>query len=208
MNLRSRHPFRFLIVGIAILIGAGLPGSVAAQTQQQIDWCYGKAGATTDQTIIGCTSMIESKSPEAEIAFRNRAFAYFNQGDVNRTLDDINQAIRLQPDDSFALDLRCAVRNINGDLEGALADCNKAIRLGLEVHQTCGFVFLKLGKYSEARADFDVAIKLSVSSESFYGRGLARRKGGDLIGGDADIETAKRRWGGVGEFLAKRGIIN
>ena len=53
------------------------------------------------------------------------------------------------------------------------------------------FVFLKMGRFREAIADFDSALRInSQQAESLFGRGIARRRLGDVTAGDADIAAS------------------
>jgi len=55
-----------------------------------------------------------------------------------------------------------------------------------------GFVYLKLGQFDNAIADYNAVLKLKPKlAISLYNRGLAKQKKGDSAGGDADIAAAK-----------------
>ena len=98
-----------------------------------------------------------------------------------------------------------------GQLDLALADCNEARRLQphLTGHNRAA-VYLKLGRFDEAIADYDAILKsMPRESIAIYGRGLAKLKKGDAAAGDADITAAKAinpniagafaAWYGIGE---------
>ena len=76
-----------------------------------------------------------------------------------------------------------------------LADCNEAIRLEPNVaaiFDSRGLTYLKLGRWELAIADFSVALRLITKLPSaLYGRGLAKLKSGNPVGGHADIAAAK-----------------
>jgi tetratricopeptide (TPR) repeat protein len=55
-----------------------------------------------------------------------------------------------------------------------------------------GFVYLKLGDYDRAIADYDAALKNNPKiAYSLYGRGVAKLKKGDNDSGNSDIAAAK-----------------
>jgi tetratricopeptide (TPR) repeat protein len=88
------------------------------------------------------------------------------------------------------------------DLQAALADCNGSLRLRPSpmAFGTRGLVLLKLGRFDEAIADYDAELKINAERPaSLYGRGVARRKKGDVAGGDADIAAAKALKGDVAD---------
>ena len=66
---------------------------------------------------------------------------------------------------------------------------------------------VKLGRLDEAIADYDAALKLYAKGPTaLYGRGVAKRKKGDVAGGDADIAAAKAIKPDVADWHAKRGV--
>ena len=85
----------------------------------------------------------------------------------------------------------CWTRAIVGDLEAALADCDEANRLKpnyIYALDSCGFTYLKMGKFLQAIADYDAALKIDPRiAHSLYGRGLAKLKSNDAEGGRVDL---------------------
>jgi tetratricopeptide (TPR) repeat protein len=56
-----------------------------------------------------------------------------------------------------------------------------------------GDIYLRLGRYPAAIADFDAALRISPQyAAALYGRGLTKRALGDAAGADADIAAAQR----------------
>jgi len=55
-----------------------------------------------------------------------------------------------------------------------------------------GFTYLKSGQWELAIADFDAALRLDPKLPSaLYGRGFAKLKKGQTVGGKSDIATAQ-----------------
>jgi tetratricopeptide (TPR) repeat protein len=129
--------------------------------------------------------------PDSGIAYMNRATARNRKGDHVGSLADYNRAINLIPENWMAWDGRCWVRAIIGKtLEGALADCAKALELHpgtANTMNTRGFVLYKQGRFEDAIASYDASIALDPNvASSYYMRGFARSKlhqdaSGDLV---------------------------
>ena len=109
-----------------------------------------------------------------------------------------NQWIDANPKDerlAFALNGRCWARaELNRELDQALSDCNRALRLRpgtADILDSRGLVNLRLGHYDLAIADYDAALKLRPKTAwSLFGRGLAELKLGNTAKGQADLKAA------------------
>ena len=129
-------------------------------------------------------------------------------GDADGALAAVDRAVELSPNSGIAYNLSCYVRAVyNRNLaEKALPDCNKALELlpkSPNVLDSRGFVYLRLGRYEEAIADYNAAIALSNEPlpASLYGRGLAEQKSGQKLSGEADISAAESVRPGVGKIF-------
>ena len=91
----------------------------------------------------------------------------------------------LNSKDVEALNNRCWVHAVVGDLSAALKDCNEALRLRpnfVDALDSRGLVNLKSGANKNAITDFDAALKINPGlTSSLYGRGLARQRTGSAI---------------------------
>src|SRR6478752_3135348 len=102
-------------------------------------WVFGALMSTvppaaplTQQQIDGCTAAIESggwSGAKLAWAFNNRAIAYQLKGDLDRAFADLDQAIRLDPNDAPAYANRGMIYQARDDLDHAVADYDEAIRL-------------------------------------------------------------------------------
>lgn len=115
------------------LIGLVLALAVSpawAQTQEQIDWCNGST-ATDDQTIEGCTALIQSghETPANQaLAYNYRAFSYVVKGQYDLAVADYNKAIALKPDADY-YDSRGLAYEKEGNRDQAIADFRTALKL-------------------------------------------------------------------------------
>jgi tetratricopeptide (TPR) repeat protein len=129
------------------------------------------------------------------LAYFNRGYVRFSTKDYERALNDYSAAINLDPTMAVAYNNRCLVRALTGrDLQQAYLDCAKARDLtpnSIDVHDTLGFVYLKTGHPDLALEAYNAALGLDPRHAlSLYGRGLARFKLGDVVGGNADRRAA------------------
>ena len=137
---------------------------------------------------------IEKRSP---IAFYNRGYAHFAKADYQKAIADYSSAIGIDENFGLAYNNRCLARAVTGqDLLKALADCDVALRLmpfNLDVRDTRGFVFLKLGDAALALNEYNIALGKDLNrAKALFGRGLAKIRTGDIAGGEADQAAARQ----------------
>jgi tetratricopeptide (TPR) repeat protein len=108
-----------------------------------------------------------------------------------------------------ALNGRCLARAIVGQLEQALADCQRAHSLSGDeafVLGNLGFVCLKMNEPGPAIADYNAALAANPRRAAWlYGRGLAEQK--MRVGGAmSDITAAKAIQPDIADQFAKWGV--
>jgi tetratricopeptide (TPR) repeat protein len=87
---------RGLWIGLALALAAP---AASAQAQQQRDWCYSDT-ATDDQTIDGCTALIQSAQETSETkagAYDNRGFAYEKKHLYDQAIADYRAVLKINP---------------------------------------------------------------------------------------------------------------
>jgi tetratricopeptide (TPR) repeat protein len=147
---------------------------------------------------------------------RTRMVVHELAGKPELGLSDADRLIAMDVNDALAWNSRCWINAIANRLEQALADCEKGLALAphtAHLLDSRGFVFLKMGKYDEAIASYTAALaldgyedggKVSESiSYHLYGRGLARQRKGEMLGGTVDVTRAKSANPELPERLAK-----
>jgi tetratricopeptide (TPR) repeat protein len=190
MGVRQEMRFWFFLLRSFLMIAAAAallrPAAALAQTEQQRNWCEGKADASPDQRISACTVVIESgRQPQKQLAitFKTRGTVYFYKSDYDRAIRDYGEAIKLDPLYSEAFDNRCWTRATVNQLQDALKDCIESLRIRpnfAPATDTLAFVYLKLGQFDLAITTYSAALKLDPKSPySLYGRGVAKLKSGD-----------------------------
>jgi len=111
----------------------------------------------------------------------------------------------------WVLNSRCAARAKWGqELDRALDDCNKALRLrpnDAAFLSTRALVYLRQGSYDRAIADYDVSLKARPNTPwLLYCRGIAKQHRGLAGAGKADIDAALAQQPTVAADATKFGI--
>ncbi len=111
-------------------------------------------------------------------------------GDNREAIEDLNEALKLDPTDTKALALRAEFTSEGGKNDIAVKDFTEAIRQNpadWAKYQQRGNAYLKLGKVKEAMQDFSEIIKRNPHDPgSYLIRALALEKQGDHEGALAD----------------------
>ena len=149
----------------------------------------GQSGAAIE--LLDQAIAIDRRNP---LAFYNRGYAEFAQKQYDKAIADYSSAIEIEPRLGLAYNNRALSRAIAGrDLVAALADSDQALKLlplNLEVRDTRGFIYLKLGDPALALNEYNAAMTIDPNRAlSLYGRGLARIRMGDAAG-KGDREAA------------------
>jgi len=160
-----------------------------------------QVGACT--TLIGLYGDATANRGLLALAYLARGTAHMRSDNRTGAEPDYREAIRL---DSIPLDNgekevpvyndRCWARAVAMiDLDGALADCNEALRLMpdyVPALDSRAFVHMRGRRFQDAITDYDAALKGSPQDPySLYGRGIAKMRMGDTQGAQADIEASK-----------------
>ena len=120
-------------------------------------------------------------NPQDYRTYYSRAMAYFGQGNMERALSDINNAIKYFPrrekdDLAQAYLLRAKILTGGGNDKAALSDLNSALRL-VPNHRLAlkdrGDLLCRLGQYDMAKMDYNQLLRMDTRSQSAY-MGLAR----------------------------------
>ena len=142
------------------------------------------------QTVDG---VIQAQGDSYEL-LTYRSVIYFKSGRRDLWEKDLNAARSLAKTPIDLNNICWTLATFDVALDVALTTCDSAVAgnvISPNVHDSRGFVLLKLGRYSESIAEYDTALKtIPDKSTSFYGRGIAKRLKGDKAAGDADIKAA------------------
>lgn len=109
---------------LALSLTAPARADMANDCEQTADW---------DRQIGGCTAVIDSghwTGARLAWAYTNRGLAYQFRGRNREALENIDQALALNPLDPQALNIRGFLRARLGDSAGATVDWERSFALG------------------------------------------------------------------------------
>ena len=134
--------------------------------------------------------------PKDPYAHYNLGYVHFAKREYDEAIRNYSAAIRLDPGFALAYNNRCLTRSIVGhDLIAALDDCDTALKLApynLDIRDTRGFTYLKLGDPAIAIVEYDAALALDPNRAlSLFGLGMARIRMGHRNEGAADQAAAR-----------------
>jgi tetratricopeptide (TPR) repeat protein len=133
------------------------------------------------EAIADFTKAIEL-DPDSIPAFESRASTLFDMGFLNSSREDVERALKLDPEASGSLVLRGRIWLEWGKEEKAIADFKKAA----EQNESDGFKYLALvlmrnGEFEEALAKLSKSIEeYAVDAEAYCWRAVVYRKLGEL----------------------------
>ena len=203
-----------MIRGMATFAALALSAAPAlAQSDRDARWCRGEDGASLEQTISGCTAVVDRRTDTPQqiaLAYSLRGGAIYYKGDPVKAIADYDEAIKLDPAFARAFNNRCWARAVVGRVQEAVADCDASLRLASNVANTLenrGFAYLKMGQYDRAIADYEAGLALDPPNKAdlLYGRGFAKLKKGDASGA-ADVAAAKALHEKIAEEFASYGV--
>ena len=152
--------------------------------------------------------------PDNVNAYLGRCSVFVDKADYGGAIENCDQALKRQPNNANARNNRCWARAIMAgaqeQLKQALADCNEALRLRPNdpyAFDSRGFVYLKLGDFNKAIADYDQSILLGgETASSLYGRGIAKLRKGETDAGNKDIAAASKSQPDIAEEFRRYGV--
>ncbi len=165
-------------------------------------------GQYTD-AIASFSQMMEAHGESSEL-LALRGAAYSKSGQESLAQQDF-AAARTQATNPQALNTLCWTMATNSvALEEALAACDAAIAAAPNIARyvdSRAFVLLRLGRYDEALAAYNDAVKLRPGSAySHYGRAVIERRKGDKKASESDLRAALDADPRVADAFASYGV--
>ncbi len=197
---------RFALAGAiatAALVVSCTPPALAL-SEEDWDSCARAAELASDRPIRGCTAVIKASErvlAHLVAAYNNRGLAFRSNGELDRAIEDYDQAIRLQPDYYIAINNRGVALMAKGEFDRAIADFDRAIQLKPDYLAAFGAraaAYGHKGLFDRAIADLDVVIKADPKNALFVReRGTMKARLGDRIGAEVDFRRAEALTSGV-----------
>jgi tetratricopeptide (TPR) repeat protein/tRNA A-37 threonylcarbamoyl transferase component Bud32 len=174
-------------------------------------------GERTAEKAIAMAAQLNVESPEAKKrlaeAYRNHAFCCLGQNKLDEARVDLEQAIRLVPDDSETNTGLGTIRFLQGDFPGAMANLNRALELNpkdTDAYSIRGAFYINQGDFDRAIKEFtkalqfvdsqDAAIHYRFRAMAFYRKRLYDQALNDL---NAALSIEPRN----SEVLCERGTV-
>jgi len=120
-----------------------------------------------DQAISDFSKAIEI-NPRFAMAYNHRGIVYDSKGQYDKAISDYTKAIEINPKYAEAYNNRAVSYYYKGEYDKAWEDVHKAQSLGHQVHPGFlkalrgpkGVAFASKGKFKEAKAEFEKALKI------------------------------------------------
>lgn len=111
------------------------------------------------------------KFPNNPDLHSERGVVYYHLNQPEKSIADMNLAVKLQPEKAYRYSSRAYIRDWMGDLHGAIADYEKAVELDPQdaiAHNNLGMLQEKLGYQEKANDYYKRADKLAGVERSLY----------------------------------------
>ena len=132
--------------------------------------------------------------PGLAAPYANRGNAWKAKGELDRALEDQNEALRRDPKNVVVYANRGDIWRLKGDLERALVEQDQSVRLDPKSplpFLSRGNTYRYKGELNRALADYDQALRLTPDYiPAFVGRGLTFEKAGDIARARAEYNKA------------------
>jgi len=135
-----------------------------------------------------------SLNPRYVYAYSGRADVWRMRRELNRSLSEIREALRLEPKNPGLLAGLASTYHEMGEIELAITTYGDALKLNpmhANAYANRGIIYSEIGEYDRALADYDEALRLDPKLNKTYStRGDLWRLKGDLVRALKDIDQS------------------
>jgi tetratricopeptide (TPR) repeat protein len=168
-------------------------------------------GADVGAAVKKATGLCRSSAGTSRRDFCELSEAGCDFKDWEKRIAAADELVQLAPNNARELGIRCLVRAAAArDLQLALVDCNEALQLDPDDYNVLGnrgLVYLRLGRFDEAIADYDASLKRAPkNSLALFGRGIAKQRLGQTVQSSVDIAAAKAIDSDIAEVFSSYGV--
>ncbi len=209
----SRAHFFPILLWIMTLFLWATPLRAAGDKEKDVDICQN--GDQAEERIAACSRVIDDRSQSVEDrgnSFASRGLDYKDKKDYDRAIADLNEAIRLQPEDADFYAYRAKVYEIKGDPDRAIADYDGAARFEPErpsIYIGRAGSYQAKGDSECAIADYGEAIRIDpLNAESHYERARYEQTTGDYDQAIRDLTSAIEIDANDPEYRNSRGMAH
>ena len=190
-RISTKGQIAILITSVAvIIIGILIVNSTnSAEDQKQYNISLCNKSDNSDESISGCTKLIEANSVKADNLpkiYNNRATAYLHKYLFDLAVNDYSQAITLQPGYANALSGRCAAYIGKGEYDKGISDCRSIAHLSqhsFSAHLLVGLAYAMKRQHAPAFDEINQALRLQPNLAIAFG---ARCEAHNLFGETED----------------------
>jgi curved DNA-binding protein CbpA/V8-like Glu-specific endopeptidase len=169
------------------------------------------AANSGDTNVIGRELAVGPPTNDANF-YRERGIVSYRSGDLVQAIAELDEAIRLDPDNAQDHDIRANAWDEMGVFDRALADYDEAIRINPNnpaVFRDRAIMWQRKGELDKALVDLDRAIRFSFADASIYcDRGLVWYEKGGHDRAIADFDHAIKLDPDSATACINRGLIS
>ncbi|MDP1909886.1 MAG: tetratricopeptide repeat protein [Hyphomicrobium sp.] len=193
----------------ALLAAATLMDGTSVRAGDNEDWCFSDQERTHDESIAGCTALIDGgrlSNDKLATAYANRCLAHTERNESDLAIADCTQSIAIDPGNAFTYAQRGDAYCQKGDIDHCVADYDQAMRIAPDdaaFPSLRGVARAAAGDAEGAITDLTKAIELDPVASNYTRRAGAYEAKGDRESAETDYrkalqldpedETAKQR---------------
>jgi tetratricopeptide (TPR) repeat protein len=173
-----------------------------------------------DTSIPACTRLLKTvPASKRNIVLNNLGAALYHKGDFDRSLEVLNESLRLDPKYAFALLNRANSRVSKGDFDGATRDLDQTLKLNpklVSAYNARGKIDMERGDTNGCLVDYNKLVSLAPKEPIAYNnRALCFRDRGEYDKALTDYDEAIRLkprydqpWSNRGEIFRLKGDLD